>query len=435
MKRAYPYTNEAKPGKDVKLPGWVAQKRDLGGLKFFMLRDREGTIQVTLKKGDVKPVLLERFDRLNREDYVLVSGKVRKAERAPGGRELIPDSLEIVNVSHTPLPVDIGDKIESGLDTRLDWRAIDLRNQKNLAIFKIQAKLVQGMQEFLRDNGFLQVFTPCLMGAPSESGSEVFAVPYFNKEVFLRQDPQLHRQLIIASGFDRIYDIGPSWRAENSNTHRHMCEHRGCAPEMTLTDERDTMKLEEEMVAHTLKKVKKECKDDLDHLGVKVKVPETPFPVLAFPKIWDVLKKMGSETKHGEDLAREDEKLLQEHVEKKHHSDFFFVNRFPFEHKPFYVMRYDDDPEYARSVDMIYRGIELSSGGQREHRYEKIMEQVRIKKMSPESVEWFTKFFRYGAPPHGGFCIGIERLTMQMLGIHNVREATLFPRDPDRILP
>jgi len=182
MKRAYPYTDGATPGKEIKIPGWVAQKRDLGGLKFFMLRDREGTVQVTLKKGDVKPILIERFSRLNREDYVLVSGKVRKAERAPGGREIIPSDVEIVNVSQTPLPVDIGDKIESGLDTRLDWRAIDLRNQRNLAIFKIQAKLVQGMQEYLRDNGFLQVFTPCFMGAPSESGSEVFAVPYHNMD-------------------------------------------------------------------------------------------------------------------------------------------------------------------------------------------------------------------------------------------------------------
>jgi aspartyl/asparaginyl-tRNA synthetase len=304
-----------------------------------------------------------------------------------------------------------------------------------LAIFKIQAKLVQGMQEYLRDNGFLQVFTPCFMGAPSESGSEVFAVPYFNKEVFLRQDPQLHRQLIITSGFDRIYDIGPSWRAENSNTARHMCEHRGCAPEMTLTDERDTMKVEEEMVAHAFRLVKRDCREDLKILGVDLKVPKTPFPVLEFPKIYDILKKMGSKTRHGEDLAREDEKLLQDYVDKKYKSDFFFVNRFPFAHKPFYVMRFDDEPEYARSVDLIYRGIEQSSGGQREHRYDKIMEQVKIKKMSPESVEWFTKFFRYGAPPHGGFCIGIERLTMQMLGIQNVREATLFPRDPDRILP
>ncbi len=435
MKRAYPYTDGAKPGKEVKIPGWVAQKRDLGGLKFFLLRDREGVVQVTLKKGDVKPVLMERFDRLNREDYVLVSGKVRKSDKAPGGREIIPSGIEIINVSQTPLPVDIGEKIESGLDTRLDWRAIDLRNQKNLSIFKVQAKLVQGMQEFLRDNGFLQVFTPCFMGAPSESGSEVFAVPYFNKEVFLRQDPQLHRQLIIASGFDRIYDIGPSWRAENSNTVRHMCEHRGCAPEMTLKDERDTMKVEEEMVAHAFKLVKRDCAEDLNVLGVDLKVPKTPFPVLEFPKIYDILKKMGSKTKRGEDLAREDEKLLQDYVDKKHKSDFFFVNRFPFVHKPFYVMRVDDEPEYARSVDLIYRGVELSSGGQREHRYDKIMEQVKIKKMSPESVEWFTKFFRYGAPPHGGFCIGIERLTMQMLGIQNVREATLFPRDPDRILP
>ena len=430
------YSRDISPGDSVLLKGWVSLVRDLGGLKFFMLRDRSGSVQVTLKKGDSPSTLISMISKLNREDCVAVQGKVRKAKQAPGGMELIPDNIGVISKAEPTLPIDIGSKIETGIDKRHDWRTIDLRDPRNTAIFKIQSKIIEGMQEWLVKNDYLQVFTPCMMGSASESGSEVFPVMYYDKEVFLRQDPQLHRQLVIAGGFDKIYDIGPSWRAEHSHTTRHLCEHRGIAVEAAfIKDERDTMRIEENIVVSAFKRVAKDCKPELETLGVKVTVPEAPFPELNFPEIYDILEKMGKKVPFEEDVDREGELLLAKHVKKKYNHEFFFINRFPFKKKPFYVMRVDDDPRWARSVDMVFKGLEMSSGGQREHRYEKIMQQVKEKKMDPAGVEWFTKFFRFSAPPHGGFCIGLERITQQLLDIKNIRDVVLFPRTPERFLP
>ncbi len=430
------YTREISPGKTVLLKGWVAQLRDLGGLKFFLLRDSEGLVQVTLKKGESPPALMKVVVGLNREDCVAVRGAVRSAKQAPGGLEIIPDTIGVISRSEPTLPIDIDSKIETGLDKRHDWRSLDLRNPRNLAIFRIQSKLVEGMQDWLIRNGYIQVFTPCLMGAASEGGSDVFPVIYYDKEVFLRQDPQLHRQLVIAGGFDKIYDIGPSWRAEPSHTTRHLCEHRGVAVEAAfIMDETDTMRIEEGLVISGLKRVSMDCKPELEILEKRVKIPDAPFPELRFPRIYDILERLGKKIEFGDEPDREGEMLLFEHVKKKYNHEFYFLNRFPFKKKPFYVMRVDEDPKWARSVDLVFNGVELSSGGQREHRYDKLMQQVREKKMNPGGIEWFTKFFKYGVSPHGGFCLGIERATQQLLDIKNIRDTALFPRTPERFLP
>lgn len=429
------FTRDAAPGNTVKLTGWVSKIRDLGNIKFFLLRDREGVLQVTAKKDTTDPALLETILSLGREDVVTVEGSIIESSQAPGGKEMIPSSLSVMSKA-APLPIEMGDKIDTSLDKRLNWRVLDLRNPKHLAVFKIQSALLQGMQSFLAEKGFLQVFTPCLMGAASESGSDVFPVFYFNNEVYLRQDPQLHRELVIAAGFDRIYDLGPSWRAEPSHTSRHLCEHRGIAPEMTLeTDEQETMRIEEGVVIAGLSYVKKHCTEELAVLDKTITVPEAPFPELRFPDIYDILENLGKKLPHGEDLDREAEKLLADHVKQKHKTDVFFINRFPYAVKPFYVMKAEDDPTYARSVDFVYKGTELSSGGQREHRHDVLMQQIKEKNMDSKSLEWFTEHFKYGVPPMGGFCIGIERFTMQMLDLPNVRETVLFARTPDRALP
>ncbi|MEM2920955.1 MAG: amino acid--tRNA ligase-related protein, partial [Candidatus Bathyarchaeia archaeon] len=269
-----------------------------------------------------------------------------------------------------------------------------------------------------------------------EGGAEVFPVVFFDKEAFLRQDPQLHRQLLIASGFDKLYDLGPNWRAEPSHTPRHICEHRACAVEFAfMEDESDMMRCEEELVAYTLRQVAKECEDDLKLLKKDILPPKTPFPELRFPEVYEILEEAGKHIEFGEDYDRESEQILASYVKHEYDSEFFFVNRFPFSAKPFYVMRVEEDPRWARSVDLIYRGLEISSGGQREHRYERIISQILEKGLNPKNLEWFTKFFKYGVPPHGGFCLGIERLIMQLLGLSNIREAALFPRAPERLLP
>lgn len=434
LKRTH-YTNEIKTG-EVVLSGWINKIRDLGRVKFIILRDCEGIAQITFKKGIIKDTLFEVIKGLGQEDIISVRGNVIKRENAPQGVEVIPNEVDIVDKAIRPLPIDISGKIESNLDVRLDWRVLDLRRPETTAIFKVQAKIVEAMMKFLNEKRFLQVFTPCLMGTASESGSEVFPVVYFEKNAFLRQDPQLHRQLLIAAGFEKIYDLGPNWRAEPSHTPRHLCEYRACAVEFAfMLNESDIMRIEEELIIAALKTVRKECQKELYLLGKEVSIPSTPFPEFKFPEVYDILEEFGKKIEYGEDYDRESENILSRYVKEKYGNDFFFVNRFPYKVKPFYVMKVDENPQWARSVDMIYKGLEQSSGGQREHRYKKIIQQIKEKQMNVNSLDWFTKFFKYGVPPHGGFCLGIERFVKQLLDLKNIREGVLFPRAPERLLP
>jgi aspartyl-tRNA synthetase len=434
------YSKDITPEMDnqeVIVMGWCRELRDMGKIKFIKLADREGFIQITAKKGDTSPKLIEKIEMLGREYVVAVKGTVRANKEAPEGREVIPIEIKVINIAEKPLPLELETKkTPADLTTRLNARVLDLRKPENLAVFKIQAKIIEGMQSFLNKNSFVQVFTPSLLGGSSEGGSDMFEVPYFGKKAYLRQDPQLHRELLIAAGFDKIYDLGPSWRAEESHTTHHLCEHRTCAPEISfIRNETDTIKLEEDLIVATLKHVIDMCQEELKTLKIDLALPKQPFPELRFPEIYDILKDMKVKIMVGEDLTREAEESLAEYVGDKHGSEFFFINRFPFKVKPFYVMRVDEDPRWARSVDFIYKGLELSSGGQREHRYDEIMKNIKEKKLKAENFKWFTDFFKYGVPPMGGFSIGIERFTMKLLNLSNIKEAVLFARDPERLLP
>ena len=436
MRENYSTDLKSKVGAEVSYSGWVQETRDLGGIKFLLIKDKNGFAQVAFPKKAVSEEIFLKFDSITKESVVSVFGTVKESPQAPNGIEIIPSSLEIVSLAYAPVPLDTSGKIVSGQSNRLDYRCLDLRSPKSIAVFTIQAKLLEGAQEYLNKEGFTQVFTPCLMGVASESGAQVFSVNYFKTKAYLRQDPQLHRQLTIAGGMEKIYDIGPCWRAEYSNTTKHLCEHRVIAAEAAyIKDEVETEKFESEMIVSALKKVRKDCKAELELLGAKIKIPELPFPEFRFPEVYEILSGQGVNLPRGEDMTTEAEKALWEHVRKKHKSEFYFLNRFPFAAKPFYVMRVDSEPEWARSVDLYYKGMEMSSGGQREHRHGTLSKQVLEKGFNPESVEWFTKFFKYGVPPHGGFAIGIERLTMQLLGLPNIRDAVLFPRDPERLTP
>jgi len=440
MAKERTYVNEITEkdeSKEVLIKGWVHDVRDLSKVKFLVLRDFSGIIQITGIKGETPEEIFEKMTKIPNESCIEVLGKVKTSKQAPGEREILPKKIEIIVESDSKLPIPIVEKgsAETDLSKRLDYRSIDLRKPKNLAIFKIQSALIEGMQKYLSSEGFIQVFTPCIMGIASESGAEVFEIDYFKKRAFLRQDPQLHRQLTIVGGIERLYDIGPSWRAEKSHTVKHLCEHRTCAVEFAfIKDEKDVMKVEENMVAFAIKNAKEKCKNELKLLGIEIEVPKTPFVELRFPEVYDILKKNGKDI-YGEDLDSEAEKILWNYVKNKYNVDFYFFNRFPHKIKPFYVMEVDEEPEWARSVDLNFRGMEMSSGGQREHRYEKILKNIKEREMDPKNVEWFTKFFKYGAPPHGGFAIGIERFTQVLLGLANIREATLFPRDPERTTP
>ena len=326
-------------GHKVELKGWVHEIRDQSKIKFILLRDITGIVQVVLKEGEAA---FDKVTRLSKESVVSVRGTVQKSDQAPGGAEVKLENYIVLSEAEPILPIPVVEKgsMRTTLPKRLDYRAIDLRKPANTAIFKVQSAIMQGMQEYLAKGGFIQVFTPCLMGVASESGSEVFEVNYYKRKSFLRQDPQLHRQLTVLGGIEKLYDIGPSWRAEKSHTIKHLSEHRTCAVELAfIKDERDTMRVEEGVIVAAIKNVKEKCSAELELLDVKLKIPETPFPELKFPQIYDILSKEGKDM-YGEDPDAEAERILWAYVQKKYKSQFYFFNRFPFKIKPFYVMKF-----------------------------------------------------------------------------------------------
>jgi nondiscriminating aspartyl-tRNA synthetase len=423
-------------GKEISLEGWVHDVRILGGISFVLLRNARGIVQVAAPRKSVSPELFRVISGLHQEDVVRVVGEVKESRAARLGFEVVPSRVDVISKSAAPLPLDPRGVTPASLDTRLEWRSLELRRPETAAIFKIENAIVEGFEEYLQKSGFIRAFTPSIIGGVSEGGSEVFKIDFYGRDAFLRQDPQLHRQLTIAGGFDRIYDLGTNWRAELSHTPRHLSEHRTIAPEIAfISDERDVMRLEEEMVTHGIRHVIRSCSEELSLLKVDLKVPRTPFPEINFPEIYGILESRGKVLPRGQDLDEEAKNVVAAYSKDELGSEFFFVNRFPFAPKPFYIMRVDDDPEFARSTDFFQGSLELSSGGQREHRHDRILAQIREKGMDAKSLKWFTEPFRYGVPPHGGYSFGIERFTAQLLGIENIKEAVLFPRDPERLQP
>jgi len=396
MRRTH-YANEIENEKGtVVLAGWVQDVKELARIRFVWLRDRSGIAQVTISKSDTNPDVIKTSESLGREDVIAVEGTVVQKRVAKVGSEITPSRLEVITKAQEAAPLDMSGKIGSNLDARLDWRVIDLRRPENSAIFQIQSKLAEGMIDYLRQKGFVQVFTPCLLGGTSEGGAEVFKVDFFGKEAFLRQDPQLHRQLCIAAGLDKIYDLGPNWRAELSHTPQHLCEHRGMAVELGfIADERDVMAVEQDMVIAALERVKRDCSRELALVSVDMHLPKTPFPEMRYPEIYEILEEYGRQIPYGNDIGKEGESILSRHVREKHKSDVFFINRYPSKVKPFYVMRVDEEPQWARSVDFVFGGIEQSSGGQREHRYEKIIEQMKEQSIGEDGMKWFTEPFKF----------------------------------------
>jgi aspartyl-tRNA synthetase len=437
MKRVH-YICDAptEPESKVTVGGRVERLTDLKNAKFVWVRDVTGIMQVTVLKKTATEALLKVVEGLVPNDFVIVDGAVPKEVRSKSGREILPTSIEVVGKSIPTSPIDTEGHIESMLDKRLDWRALDLRNPKNFSIFRVQSKLLEGMQKYLYSQRFLEVFTPSLMGTSSEGGSEVFSLRHFGKTAYLRQDPQLHRELLMLAGFEKVYEIGPSWRAELSHTPRHLTEHRTVSCEMSyIESEHDVMRFEEQLIVNAIKRVVEDCQEDLKACGVELEVPKTPFPIIEFPAVYETLKSLGIDVPFGHDYTKEAEDALSRYVKKKHGSDFFFTNKFPFSAKPFYVMKAEEGSQWTRGTDLVYKGLELSSGGQREHRYDHILKQIDEKGLDRENLKWFTEFFKYGAPPHGGFSIGLERLTAQVLNLQNIKEAALFPRSPERLLP
>jgi len=418
-------------GKTIVVAGWVEDIRNIGSIAFIILRDKKGTLQVTGLKKE-KPDLFEKIVNVPRESVISVKGLCQKSDKARNGYEIIPEEFEILSIAETPLPLGVADKIESELETRLDNRFIDLRKSEIQAIFKIRNTIIGAVHDFLRKEGFIEVHTPNIIASSSEGGTDVFNLKYFEKEAFLAQSPQLYKQMLMATGFDRVYEIAWYFRAEEHNTRRHLNESTAIDLEMAfIKDEEDVMKILEGLVCHMWKRAS-ECKDELDVLKKKINVPKLPFKRIDYDTALEKLNKKGSKLKWGEDIGTEDEKILGD-IMKKEGSEFYFIKNYPIESKPFYTMPFKE--KYSRGFDLACKGIELASGSQRIHNVELLKKRIKICGLNPKDFDSYLKAFRYGMPPHGGFGFGIERFLMELLDIKNIRECILFPRDRTRITP
>jgi aspartyl-tRNA synthetase len=418
-------------GKSITVAGWIEDIRNIGSIAFIILRDRKGTLQMTALKKE-NPELFKKIVNIPRESVISVNGECKKSDKARNGYEVIPKELEVLSSAETPLPLGVVDKVESELETRLDNRFIDLRKQDIQAIFKIRNKVIEAIHEYLRKNHFIEVHTPNIIASSSEGGTDVFKLKYFEKEAFLAQSPQLYKQMLMATGFDRVYEIAWYFRAEEHNTRRHLNESTAVDLEMAfISSVEDVMKILEGLV-HSMWKKASKCKEELEILDKKVILPNLPFIRVEYSEVIEKLNKAGSIIKWGEDLGTEEEKLLGKLMKKDGH-EFYFITKYPIEAKPFYTMPEGD--KLSRGFDLACKGVEMASGSQRIHNVELLKKRLTECDLNPEDFDSYLKAFRYGMPPHGGFGFGIERFIMELLDIKNIRECILFPRDRTRLTP
>ncbi|MBE6517051.1 MAG: aspartate--tRNA(Asn) ligase [Thermoplasmata archaeon] len=418
----------------VTVKGWVQDIRNLGGISFIALRDRYGVIQLTLPKKKIDPELFGSITKLSRESVISVTGEVKESNQTELGVEIIPSAFVLESEAAVPLPLGVIDKVSAELDTRLNNRFMDVRKPEVKAIFELKSMMVELIEEAVRSNGFTQVYTPKIGAAGAEGGAELFKVKYFEKDAYLAQSPQLYKQILMSTGLDRVFEIGPAFRAEHSNTNRHVTEFISFDGEMSwIENEEQVMAMIEEIIDHVLKGLKEKGAKQLALLGKEITVPARPYPILTYSECLKIVNDGGLDLKEGDDLGTEGEKIVGDHMAAKG-CDLYFIAEYPEEAKPFYIMEKDGTP-YSFSFDLDYRGQEISSGGQREHRYDKLVARMEKKGLDPKDFGFYLDAFKYGMPPHGGWGIGIERLLVKMLDLSNIREAILFPRDPARLAP
>ena len=429
---------------EILLQGFVETFRDSKAMAFIVLKDITGKVQVTVEKAD-HPELAEVLSQITPDSVITVTGVAKASEYVKlGGVEVYPTAIKLESAA-AALPIH-REAIpatkkrpgveKSGIDLRMDYRWIDLRTTRNQLIFKAQTVVAKAMRDFLLERNFLEIHTPKLIGAASESGSDVFEVKYFDRNAYLAQSPQFYKQMAMAAGFERIFEIGPVFRAEKSYTSKHTTEFTGFDLELSyITSYRDVMNMEAELLTYTLAKVKEALGDQiLEHFGVEVVVPTLPFPTVTLAELYKQLEaEFGYKVDEAEknDLTTEAERLSYEWVKKHYGHEFLFVTDFGAEKRAFYHMR--DENGIPQGYDLIWRGVEITTGAQREHRYEVLKQQAEEKGLA-EDVKFYLEFFKYGCPPHGGFGLGIDRLTMLLMGLH-INEAMFLFRSPKRLTP
>ncbi len=422
------YINEIKKG-SVVLEGWVHELRDLANIKFLLLRDMSGIIQCVIK--DEK--LFEEFKELSIESVIAIEGEAREAQvKSPEvtnkNIEINIKDIEIINKAEQ-LPIQVLEKgITTDISKRLDYRSIDLRKKRTRAIFKIQSEITSAFRQFFRQEGFLEIQTPCIISSASEGGTELFPVQYFEKKAFLAQSPQLYKQLAAIS-LEKVTCIVPVWRAEKHNTIRHLNEARQMDIEVAFVDDMEVMEHLEKCVQFIVEQVINNCEEELEILNLKLKIPKAKY--LSYDETVTLLQKKKINIKHGDDLSPEAEKKLEE----IYPNTIVFVHSWPMRLKPFYIWPKDEKKGISAGFDALFGGIEISSGGQRVHKADILIQQLKAKGLKPENFKAYVDSFRYGAPYHSGWSIGLERFTMALLQLDNIREACIWPRDRDRLTP
>lgn len=427
------YVSEVKAGHEVTLKGWVHELRLMSKMAFVLLRDNSGIVQCVVKDKDVSNLTLE--------SVVEIKGKSKAAKvKAEGVRDDVEvDVSEIIILSKAEkLPIQVNEKTTTtDLSKRLDYRWLDLRKPEHLLVFKIWTYMEEAMREYWLNNGYTQIYTPKFMSAASESGAELFEVKYFDQKAYLAQSPQFFKQMAMSAGFDKIFEIAPAFRANPSNTSRHDTEFTMIDIEISfINSEEDVMNEEEKWIAYFLKKVKEKYGEEIKKIfGVEVVVPKTPFPRITMAEALSVLKKKDYKPSEEGDLDAEGEKLLCNYIKEKYGHEFVFVKEYPISVRPFYHMRQENNSKLTKSFDLIWKGIEITTGAQRENRVDILERQAKEKGINPKSIKTYLDFFRYGCPPHGGCALSPTRLLTIMLNLGNVREATFLPRDMKRLNP
>ncbi len=426
------YTSEITPELDEKVVtvlGWVREIRDLGGIRFLILRDREGNVQVTIPRKKVDKELLEKADALQTQYSIGVKGVVKKTTMTPRGVEIIPNEIRILGIAQHPLPLDPTGKTQAEIDVRLDARVLDLSREENVALFRIEHETLAATRKFLSERGFMEVHTPRIIATATEGGAALFPVDYFEKEAYLAQSPQLYKEQLTLS-FEKVFEIGPFFRAEESSTRRHLSEFISIDIEQAFANEEDVMRILEELIHNVCWTVKKKCENELVVLKHQVEVPKLPFKRFTYDEIVKELMKEGIEITWGEDIPTPAYRTLG-----KLHSSFYFITAWPTKAKPFYIKLHDDNPDLTEGFDFMWRWVELASGGTRVHDKEVLIERLKDQGLNPESFKYHLKVFDYGIPPHAGWAVGFERVIMMLTGIENIREVVLFPRDRFRLTP
>ena len=419
-------------GKTVKVNGAVHTVRDMGDVAFVVLRKREGLLQCVFEAGRTDYDLKAIREAMTIE----AEGTVKKEDRAPNGFEIRLDAIRVLSEPAAPLPFQISKwKLPTALETNLDNRAIALRNVRERAKFRIQEGIVRGFRDFLYGQGFTEIHTPKIGAKSAEGGANLFRLEYFHRPAILQQSPQFYKQMMVGV-FDRVFETAPVFRAEKHNTKRHLNEYTSRDFEMGYIDSfADIMAMETGFLQYTMQLLERDYAKELKMLNVTL--PDTErIPAVRFDEAKQkVAEKYHREIRNPYDLEPEEEALIGQYFKEECGADFVFITHYPSKKRPFYAMDDPADPTYTLSFDLLFHGLEITTGGQRIHDYNALLEKIEKRRMTPEGMEQYLAVFKHGMPPHGGLGIGLERLTMKLVGEDNVRETTLFPRDLSRLEP